>query len=105
MLIMAAITHQETKQYHIDSKLSFPISKSIKRLRDYDEHEQLFTSKWSLEHRRKVQRINDGREEEQQYHCNVYLKLFPSTLKCSIDVIVKSINKPDVIVNDDNDIL
>ncbi|CAF2941080.1 unnamed protein product [Rotaria sp. Silwood2] len=100
MLIMATITHQEMKRCYFDDKITFPISKSIKRLRDYDEQKQLIKRDRSLEHRKKIQRINE-KDEEQQYHCQVYLKLFPSTLKCSLDVIVKSINQQ---TNDNDDI-
>ncbi|CAF0893279.1 unnamed protein product [Rotaria sordida] len=93
---MATITHREMKRCYFDDKITFPISKSIKRLRDYDEQKQLIKCDRSLEHRKKIQRISqkeEEEEEEQQYHCQVYLKLFPSTLKCSLDVIVKPINK------------
>ena len=76
------------KQFYVDNKFSYPISKNIKRLRDYR-----IAGDWSLEHRNKIQR--------EQYHCQVYLKFFPSTLKCTIDVIVKSKNK--FVDNDDID--
>ncbi|CAF0872982.1 unnamed protein product [Rotaria sp. Silwood1] len=106
MLIMATITHREMKRCYIDDKITFPISKSIKRLRDYDEQKQLIKCDRSLEHRKKIQRINEKEEEQQQqYHCQVYLKLFPSTLKCSLDVIVKSINKQTNDIDDSDSIL
>ncbi|CAF1398287.1 unnamed protein product [Rotaria magnacalcarata] len=99
---MATIIHRAMKQHYIDNKITFPISKGIKRLRDYQEHRQLIKCDRSLEHRKKVQRINEKEEEQhQQYHCQAYLKLFPSTLKCSVDVIVESINKQ---TNDSDDI-
>jgi len=93
---MATIAHRQMKRCYIENDLNFPISKNLKRLRDYqDKHD------WPLEYRKKVKRSNkiEDEEQQQQYHCQVYLKLFPSTLKCSIDVIVKSINK----LTEDND--
>jgi hypothetical protein len=81
------------KRYHIENELTYPISKNVKQ--------QLISRDWSLQNSKKFKRNNE-KEEEQQYHCQVYLKLFPSTLKCSLDVIVKSINKL-IDDNDDND--
>ncbi len=70
------------RYHHIDNELNYPISKNIKR--------QLISHDWSEQNTKKFKR---NYEEEQEYHCQVYLKLFPSTLKCSIDVIVKSTKK------------
>jgi hypothetical protein len=82
-------------------QINYPISNNLKRLRDYQDQQQLITCDWSLQKRKKIKRTSE-KEDEQQYHCFVYLKLFPSTLKCSLDVIVKSIHKlPDV--NEDID--
>jgi hypothetical protein len=80
---MTTITRRQMKRYHhIDNELNYPISKNIKR--------QLISHDWSEQNTKKFKR---NYEEEQEYHCQVYLKLFPSTLKCSIDVIVKSTKK------------
>jgi hypothetical protein len=101
------------KRYHIDNN-QFPSvtprTKNVKQFRDYQEQQQLITRckrsscDWSLQHRKKAKRISEEEEEEeeeeQQYHCQVYLKLFPSTLKCSLDVIVKSTKN---IIDDDID--
>lgn len=101
MLLMATITHRTMKRYYIDDKFTLPISKGIKRLREYQEQNQLIKRDQSLEHRKKFQKIHEKEDEQQQYHCQVYLKLFPLTLKCSIDVIVKSTNTE---TNDNDDI-
>ncbi|UJR38482.1 hypothetical protein I4U23_031150 [Adineta vaga] len=91
MLIMATISHRQMKRHSIDHSFTFPIAKNIKRLRDYSSKHD-----WTLECKRKLKKgyHRKGEEEEEQqhqeYHCYVYLKFFPSTLKCSIDVIVKS---------------
>ncbi len=88
---MTTITHRQMKRYHIDNELNYPISKNVKQ--------EFISRDWSLQNSKKLKRINEKEEEQQQYHCQVYLKLFPATLKCSLDVIVKSINK----FIDDND--
>ncbi len=76
------------KRYHIDNELnSYPISK-----------QHLISRDWSIQNKNKKFKKE---EQEQEYNCQVYFKFFPSTLKCSLDVIVKSINKS--IDNDDND--
>lgn len=100
MLIMATISHQKMKRCYFDDNITFPISKAFKRIRDYQEEQQLFKHDWSLEHRKKIRRINE-KDDEQQYHCQVYLKLFPSTLKCSLDVIVTTTNK---LTNETDDV-
>lgn len=97
---MATIIHRDMKERHVDDKLKFPNLKTIKRLRDYEEHEPLIIPDWSLGNRKKIQKLDEN-EDEQQYHCKVYLKLFPNTLKCSIEIIVKSIDK---LVDDNDDI-
>jgi hypothetical protein len=81
------------KRYHIDNELNYPVSKNIKQ--------ELIDREWSVQNFKKLKRINE-KEDEQEYHCQVYLKFFPSTLKCSLDVIVKSTNK-FIDDNDDKD--
>lgn len=87
MSIMATIYHRGLKRAFIDEEIDLSSSKKIKRLRDY--HQQEF------EHRHKIKKIEVGKE----YYCQVYLKLYRLTCKCTLDVLVKSTN--DII--DDND--
>jgi hypothetical protein len=86
---MATITHREMKQFN------YPLSNNLKRLRD----QELISCDWPLEKRKKFKKNSKKKDDEQQYHCYVYLKLFPSTLKCSIDVILNKLN----YFNEDND--
>ena len=118
MLIMATVTHRATKRCHFaaDQPLVLPSvsspSKRIKRTRDSQHHhhhspqQQVIrhcrrsSCDWTSNYRKKVRRTSEKRgeeeedddDEERQYHCYVYLTLYPSTVKCSIDVIVKSTN-------------
>ena len=78
------------KRYHIDNELNYPISKNIKR--------QLISRDWTVQTNKKFKRNLE--KEEEEYHCQVYFKLFPSTLKCSLDVIFKPTKK---LIGDDND--
>ncbi len=94
MLIMTTIPRRQMKRYHIDNELTYPISKNIKR--------QLISRDWSVQNSKKFKRNSEKEDEQQQYHCQVYFKLFPSTLKCSLDVIVKS-TKKFIDDEDDND--
>ncbi|CAF3638803.1 unnamed protein product [Adineta steineri] len=98
---MTTITHQQMKRYYIDQNLTFPIPKNFKRLRDCSSKHD-----WTVESRKKLKKQEEEHHhQQQQYHCQVYLNLFPSTLKCSIDVIVKSIDKSIDDYNDNNSIL
>ncbi len=80
MSIMASIFHRGIKRYYIDEEVDVSSSKKIKQS-TYDR---------SLKYQKK---------KKQEYHCQVYLKFYPKTSKCTLDVIVKSTN--DNI--DDND--
>lgn len=81
---MTSIKSRQMKRIHIENQLTYPIAKSIKR--------QLLSRTWSIENNKKLKTNHD--DIEQRFaHCYVYLKFFPSTLKCSLDVIVQSNNK------------
>ncbi|CAF1663044.1 unnamed protein product [Adineta ricciae] len=103
MLIMATITRRQMKRHSIEHNFTFPLARNFKRLRDYSSKHD-----WTLEYKRKLKKSYHRKEEDkdeeqqqqQQYHCYVYLKFFPSTLKCSIDVIVKS---TELSLNDSDD--
>jgi hypothetical protein len=64
---MGTIYHRSLKRCYINEKVDLSSSKKIRRL--------------SLEYKNKV-----------EYYCQVYLRLFPATYKCTLDVIVKSTN-------------
>lgn len=90
---MATIYHRGLKRCYINEEVDLSSSsKKIKRLNDY----QLQT----LEHKNQIKKRSERKKEvDEEYHCQVYLKLYPSTCKCTLDVLVKSTN--DII--DDND--
>ncbi len=89
---MATIYHRGLKRGFIDEEIDLSSSKKIKRLRDYHQQE--------LEHRHKIKKSNEKKiEVAKEYYCQVYLKLYRLTYKCTLDVLVKSTN--DII--DDND--
>lgn len=114
MLIMATCTSRPTKRSYPDYSndpliLSTidSISSTISCSQDYrDYHAQCQCSlrrkrhscDWPLPHSKKIKVTSEKKatdqEKEQQYHCQVYLRLFPSTSKCSIDVIVKPVKSP-----------
>lgn len=83
MLTMTKITQRQMKRYHIDNEVNV-----IKN--------EFLDQNWSIQKRKKLKNFD---QNEYEYYCYVYMKLFPSTLKCSIDVIVKSNNQ----LIDDND--
>lgn len=83
MLTMTKIPHRQMKRYHIEDDFNYPITKNVVK-------RELIDRNWSIQNRKKFKKSN---EDEQEYHSQVYLKFFPSTLKCSLDVIVKSTNK------------
>ena len=74
---MTMINQRQMKRYNLDNELTYPISKKIKK--------EFLSKDWSIQKRKKF--------HEEEYHCQVYLKFFPSTLKCSLDVIVKPVNQ------------
>lgn len=84
MLSMTTVNHRQMKRYHIDNQFNYPISKKIKQ--------EFITNDWSLQKtRKKLKKINENHEcFEQEYFCQVYLKFYPSTLKCSLDVLVQT---------------
>ena len=97
MSIIARTYHRGLKRSYIDKEVDLLSSKKIKRLPDY--HKQGLEQSaydWSLEHRNKIKK---RKEVEERYHCQVYLKLYPSTCKCTLDVVIRSTN--DII--DDHD--
>ncbi len=98
---MATIYHRGLKRAFIDEEIDLSSSKKIKRLRDYHQQElEQSTYDWSLEHRHKIRKSNEKKiEVGKEYYCQVYLKLYRLTCKCTLDVLVKSTN--DII--DDND--
>ncbi|CAF1102047.1 unnamed protein product [Adineta ricciae] len=53
----------------------------------------------SIQYTKKILKKKDRRKE---YHCQVYLKLYPTTCKCTLDVIVNSTNE---IISDNQSIL
>ncbi|CAF3961257.1 unnamed protein product [Rotaria sordida] len=102
---MATIYHRGVKRSFINEEVNLLSSKKIKRLQD--NHEQdLRPSKYDLssQYENQFKRINEKKNEfEEEYHCQVYLKLYSTTCKCTIDVIVKSTN--DTIDDDDSILL
>ena len=87
MSIMAAIYHRGIKRYYIDEEVDVSSSKKIKY-----HQEELKQSAYDRP-------LKYKKKKKQEYHCQVYLKFYPKTSKCNLDVIVKSTN--DII--DDND--
>lgn len=105
--------HQHQHQHHHHqltlSTINCP-SKNIREIKNYcEEEEKLFNHQrckrsscdWSVNHRKKIKRTSEKRVSQlddnddehfphHQYHCFVFLKFYSSTLKCSIDVLVKS---------------
>jgi hypothetical protein len=75
---MATILNRGLKRGYIDEKVDLLSSKKIKRL--------------SLKYQNTF-----------EYYCQVYLKFYPITYKCTIDVIVKSNN--DIIEEKDSVLL
>ena len=104
ILIMAAVYHRGLKRYYIDDEIDLTSPKKVKRLRDY--HQQEFKQSvydWSLQYRNKIKRNKEREKEtEKEYHCYAYLKLYPTTRKCTLDVVVKSTND---IIDDTDSIL
>jgi len=88
---MTKINQRQMKRYHIENELNYSIAKNAKQ--------ELIHRDWSIQNRKKFKKINEI-DDELEYHCQVYLKLFTSTLKCSLDVIVKSTNK---LIDDNNE--
>jgi len=91
-----------------DDKIDFsPPLKSIKRLRDYQHqlfshHRQRTSFDWSFDRRKKQEWTSEKqekKEEQQFYDCHVYLKLYPSTLKSTLDVVILQSNE---IINEEN---
>lgn len=114
--------HRPIKRNHIDccddqlilSNIDSTTNKT-RRSTDYQEHhyyqEESRSCKrslcdWPSTHRKKIKTTSEKRvsddDKEQQYHCHAYLRLFPSTLKCSIDVIVRPVTeeKSDELFDD-----
>lgn len=114
--------HRPIKRNHIDccddqlilSNID-STTKKTRRSTDYQEHhyyqEESRSCKrslcdWPPTHRKKIKTTSEKRvsddDKEQQYHCHAYLRLFPSTLKCSIDVIVRPVTeeKSDELFDD-----
>jgi hypothetical protein len=82
---MSIIHRRSLKRGFIDDEVDVSSSKKIKFYQ-----QDLKQSTLQLKNRKKIRR---------EYHCQVYLKLYPTTSKCTLDVIVKSTN--DII--DDHD--
>ncbi|CAF3077901.1 unnamed protein product [Rotaria sp. Silwood2] len=101
---MATIHHRGMKRSFIDEEVNLLSSKKIKRLGDnHKQNLKPSTCDWSLQHKNKFKIIKEEKYEfEEEYHCQVYLKLYSTTCKCTLDVIVKSTND---IIDDDDSIL
>lgn len=86
---MTTLNHRQMKRYHIENhRFDYPISKKIKQ--------EIISNDWSLQKtRKKLKKIHDNQHFEQEYFCQVYLKFYPSTLKCSLDVLVQTNHKFD----------
>ncbi|CAF1030473.1 unnamed protein product [Adineta steineri] len=102
MSIMASIYHQGLKRCYIDDE-DIDISSSSKKLKRLDKyHQQEFEQsayQWSLQWQNKIKK---NHKKKKEYHCQVYLKFYRATNKCTLDVIVKSSND---IINDNDSIL
>ncbi|UJR07688.1 hypothetical protein I4U23_011973 [Adineta vaga] len=88
-----AIYHQSLKRFYLDDEEDdddLSSRKKKKHLRTYPEHE---FQQWSIIQKKKLIK---------EYFCQVYLKLYPTTSKCTLDVIVKSTND---IIDDNQSIL
>lgn len=73
------------KRFQIENQFAYPISKSIKR--------QLLSHAWPIENSKKFKKNASHEQQQHRSHCFIYLKFFPSTLKCSLDVLVQSNDK------------
>lgn len=118
--------HHDDHYYHPQqhqltlSTINCP-TKNIRQIKNScEEEEKLFNHQrckrsscdWSLNHRKKIKRTSEKRASQlddnddehfhsHQYHCFVFLKFYSSTLKCSIDVLVKSNDQLPTDLSDD----
>ena len=105
MSIMTTVYRRGLKRCLIDEEVDILSPKKIKRFQDNHQEQKAkpLTYRWSLKYKNQVNQTTTDKKNglEAEYYCQVYLKLYPKTCKCTLDVVVKSTS--DIL--DDTDLI